>query len=161
MLIMNQQNKFMIEALKQAKKSLLNNDVPVGCVIVFKGKIIARAYNRRKKDNSTIRHCEIIAIEKACKKMGDWRLEGCSMYVTLEPCPMCAGAILQSRMSELFVGTMNPKAGCCGSLMNILNDDRFNHKVTVKTGIMKKECSEIITSFFKNLRKHEKRNYII
>ena len=146
---------FLKEAVKQAKKALSIGDVPIGCVIVFEDKIIAKGYNRRNKDKSTLSHAEIIAIKKACKKMGDWRLEDCTMYITLEPCPMCAGAIVQSRIKRAVLGAMNPKAGCAGSVLNILQTDGFNHKTEVELiscESLKNECSLLLSSFFKSLR---------
>ena len=151
---MDRDNYFLKEAVKQAKKAGEIGDVPIGCVIVFEDKIIARAYNRRNKDKSTLAHAEIIAIKKACKKLGDWRLEDCTMYITLEPCPMCAGAIVQSRIKKVVLGAMNPKAGCAGSIINILQTDGFNHKTEVEliSGPLHNECSGMLTSFFKSLR---------
>ncbi len=149
---MTEREKYMKEAIKQAKKAYKINEVPIGCVIVYDGKIIARGYNRRNTDKNTLSHAEIIAINKASKKLGDWRLEGCTMYVTLEPCQMCAGAIVQSRMSEVAIGCMNPKAGCAGSVLNILEMEQFNHQVKVIRDVLKNECSDLIQSFFKELR---------
>lgn len=142
----------MKEALKQAKKAYLLGEVPIGCVIVYEGKIIGRGYNRRNTDKSTLSHAEITAIRKASKKMGDWRLEGCTLYVTLEPCQMCSGAIVQARITEVVMGCMNPKAGCGGSILNILEMPQFNHQVKVTRGILGEECSRILTTFFKELR---------
>ena len=144
--------KYMKEAIKQARKAEKINEVPIGCVIVFEDKIIARGYNRRNTDKSTLAHAEIIAIKKASKVMGDWRLEGCTMYVTLEPCQMCAGAIVQARLDKVVIGSMNPKAGCCGSVLNIVNEERFNHQVEMVTGVLGEECSSMLTEFFKRLR---------
>lgn len=142
----------MKAAVRQAKKAYSIGEVPIGCVIVYNGKIIARGYNRRTIDKNTLAHAEIQAIKKACKVMGDWRLEGCAMYVTLEPCPMCAGALMQSRIDECVIGCMNPKAGCAGSVTNILEMDGFNHKVKVSRGILEDECSFLMKNFFKELR---------
>ena len=144
--------KYMKEALKQAKKAYLLGEVPIGCVIVYEGKIIGRGYNRRNTDKNTLSHAEITAIRKASKKMGDWRLEGCTLYVTLEPCQMCSGAIVQARITEVVMGCMNPKAGCGGSILNILEMPQFNHQVTVTRGILGEECSRMLTTFFKELR---------
>jgi tRNA(adenine34) deaminase len=127
--------KYMKAALLQAKKAAAIDEVPIGCVIIYKGKIIARAYNKRNKNKTTLAHAEILAIAKASKKLGDWRLEGCTMYVTLEPCQMCAGAIVQARMDRVVVGAMNPKAGCVGSILNLLQMEEFNHQVHVSKGI--------------------------
>ena len=148
--------KYMKEALKQAKKAEKIDEVPIGCVIVYKDKIIARGYNRRNTDKNTLSHAELIAIKKASKKLGDWRLEGCEMYVTLEPCQMCSGAIVQSRIDKVYIGCMNSKAGCAGSVLNLLQIDKFNHQVEIEKGILEDECSEIISNFFKNLRKSKK-----
>ena len=144
--------RYMFEAIKQAKKAEKVEDVPIGCVIVFDGQIIARGYNKRNKKKSTLCHAEIEAIGRATKKMGDWRLDNCTMYVTLEPCPMCAGAIVQARIKRVVIGAMNPKAGCAGSIVNLLQMDGFNHKVEITTGIYEKECSEIMKNFFAKLR---------
>ena len=148
----------MREALIEARKCLEYDDVPVGCVIVFKDEIIARGYNKRNKEKNTLRHAEIEAIDMACKFMNDWRLEGCTMYVTLEPCLMCTGAVLQSRLNKLIIGTNNPRFGCCGSSINLLDCDKFNHRVRVETGILRDECSQIISDFFKRLRENEKKD---
>lgn len=153
---MTQDEKYMKEALKQAKKAYALGEVPIGCVIVYQDKIIGRGYNRRNTDKNTLAHAEITAINKASKKMGDWRLEGCTLYVTLEPCQMCAGAIVQARITEVVMGSMNPKAGCGGSILNILEMPEFNHQVQVKRGILAGECTEMLTSFFKELRMRNK-----
>ncbi|MBE5964989.1 MAG: tRNA adenosine(34) deaminase TadA [Lachnospiraceae bacterium] len=150
---MNIDEKYMKEAIKQAKKALLLEETPIGCVIVYDDKIIARGYNRRNTDKSTLAHAEIMAIKKASKIVGDWRLEDCTMYVTLEPCQMCAGAIVQARMKRVVVGAMNKKAGCAGSVLNLLDMKEFNHQVELETGILEEECSQIISDFFKKLRK--------
>ena len=142
----------MKEALKQAKKAYALGEVPIGCVIVYEDKIIARGYNRRNTDKNTLAHAEITAINRASKKMGDWRLEDCTLYVTLEPCQMCAGAIVQSRITNVVMGCMNPKAGCGGSVLNILEMPEFNHQVNVTRGVMEEECSQILQDFFKELR---------
>lgn len=142
----------MGEAIKQAKKAAALSEVPIGCVIVYQDKIIARGYNRRNTEGSTLAHAEIIAIKKATKKLGDWRLEGCTMYITLEPCPMCAGAIVQARIPRVVIGAMNPKAGCVGSVINLFNVKEFNHQVETEIGILGEECSKIIKDFFKALR---------
>ena len=145
--------KFMKQALKLANKAAEMNEVPIGCVIVHEGKVIARGYNRRTVDKSTLAHAEITAIKKASKKLEDWRLENCTLYVTLEPCQMCAGAIVQARIPRCVIGCMNPKAGCAGSIINILDMKEFNHRVEVKNGILEKECSAIMKEFFHKLRK--------
>ncbi len=149
---MTQDEKYMKEALKQAKKAYELGEVPIGCVIVYQGKIVGRGYNRRNTDKNTLAHAEITAINKASKKIGDWRLEGCTLYVTLEPCQMCAGAIVQARITEVVLGSMNPKAGCGGSILNILEMPEFNHQVQVKRGVLAEECTHMLTTFFKELR---------
>ena len=147
-------NNFMQESLKQAKKAYDIGDVPIGCVIEYQGKIIARGYNRRNADKNTLAHAEIIAINKACKKIGDWRLEQCTMYVTLAPCPMCAGAILQARIPKLVIGCLNPKAGCAGSILDLMHIEKFNHQVdvTLLDDDLHIACKELMQSFFKKLR---------
>ena len=146
----------MREALKEASKAYKEDEIPVGCVIVKEGKIIARAHNRKVNKNNTLYHAELIAIDKASKKLDSWRLTGCEMYVTLEPCPMCAGALINSRMSKLYIGTKDPKAGACGSVLNLLSDYKFNHKVEVEYGVLQKECEKILKEFFKELRERNK-----
>ena len=148
----NEDVKYMREAIRQAKKAYGIGEVPIGCVIVYEGKIIGRGYNRRNTDKSTLSHAEITALRKAGKKIGDWRLEGCTLYVTLEPCQMCAGAIVQARIPEVVIGCMNPKAGCAGSILNILEMPQFNHQVQVTRGVLEQECSEMLTRFFQELR---------
>jgi len=166
--------KYMKEALRLAKKAAALGEVPIGCVIVYtgfeaaekswdkevadrlrgcEGKIIGRGYNRRKTDKCTLSHAEITAIKKASSFVGDWRLEGCTMYVTLEPCQMCAGAIVQARISRVVMGAMNPKAGCAGSILNLLQMKQFNHQVVQESGVLQEECSAILSGFFRNLRK--------
>ena len=149
---MTEQEKYMKQAIREARKAYALGEVPIGCVIVNEGKIIGRGYNRRNTDKSTLSHAEITAIKKASKKMGDWRLEGCTLYVTLEPCQMCAGAIVQARITRVVMGSMNPKAGCGGSILNLLEMPEFNHQVKVTRGIMEEECSQMLTNFFKELR---------
>ena len=151
------QEKYMKEALKQAKKALALGEVPIGCVIVHEGRIIGRGYNRRNTDKNTLAHAEITAINKASKKIGDWRLEDCTLYVTLEPCQMCAGAIVQARIPEVVMGCMNPKAGCGGSILNILEMPEFNHQVNVTRGILEQECSDMLKLFFTELRARNKK----
>ena len=153
---MTQDEKYMKEAMKQAKKAAAIEEVPIGCVIVYEDKIIARGYNNRNLKKNTLAHAEIIAMNKASRVIGDWRLEGCTMYVTLEPCPMCAGAIVQARIPRVVIGSMNPKAGCAGSVLNVLQTEGFNHQVTLETGVLGAECSEMLSSFFKELRKLKK-----
>ena len=149
---MEEHEKHMKEAIRLAKKAYRLGEVPIGCVIVYQDKIIGRGYNRRKTDKNTLSHAEIIAIRKASKFIGDWRLEDCRLYVTLEPCQMCAGAIVQARIPEVYIGCMNPKAGCAGSILNILNMPEFNHQAAITTGILQDECSRMLTDFFKELR---------
>lgn len=151
-----QDEKFMREAIRQAKKAEAIGDVPIGCVIVCDGKIIARGYNKRNKDKTVLAHAELVAMKKACKKMGDWRLEGCTMYITLEPCQMCAGAIVQARVDRVVVGSMNAKAGCAGSVLNLLEMQEFNHQVEVERGVLGEECSEMLSAFFRELRRKQK-----
>ncbi|MCM1043939.1 MAG: tRNA adenosine(34) deaminase TadA [Candidatus Gastranaerophilales bacterium] len=154
--IISIQEKYMREALKQAKKAYDLGEVPIGCVIVHEGRIIGRGYNRRNTDKNTLAHAEITAINKASKKIGDWRLEECTLYVTLEPCQMCAGAIIQARIPEVVMGCMNPKAGCGGSILNILEHPAFNHQATVVRGVLEQECSEMLKLFFSELRARNK-----
>ena len=145
---MTEDERYMKEAIKQAKKAYALDEVPIGCVIVQDNKIIARGYNRRNTDKNALAHAEISAIKKASKKTGDWRLEDCTMYVTLEPCQMCAGAIVQSRMKKVVIGAMNPKAGCAGSVINILQMKQFNHQAEMENGILEKECADMLSTFF-------------
>ena len=155
---MTEDERYMKEAIKQAKKAYALDEVPIGCVIVQDNKIIARGYNRRNTDKNALAHAEISAIKKASKKTGDWRLEDCTMYVTLEPCQMCAGAIVQSRMKKVVIGAMNPKAGCAGSVINILHTKQFNHQAEMENGILEKECADMLSTFFKELREKKKLN---
>ena len=148
--------KYMKEAVRQAKKAYALEETPIGCVIVYEGKIIGRGYNRRNTDKNPLAHAELTAIRKASRKLGDWRLEGCTMYVTLEPCQMCAGAIVQSRIDRVVVGCMNPKAGCTGSILNLLNVAEFNHQAELETGVLGEECSRLMKQFFKELRERKK-----
>ena len=154
---MTTDEKYMRQAIKLAKKASDQGDVPIGCVIVYEGKIIGRCYNRRNKDRSSLAHAEIMAIKKASKVLNDWRLEKCRMYVTLEPCQMCAGAIVQARIPEIVIGCMNPKAGSAGSIINLLDIKEFNHQVDITKGILEEECSEMLVTFFKNLREKNKK----
>ncbi|MBP5297927.1 MAG: tRNA adenosine(34) deaminase TadA [Lachnospiraceae bacterium] len=153
---LSEDEKFMKEALKEAMKAYKLGEVPIGCVIVRDGKIIGRGYNRRNTDKNTLNHAELSAIRKASKVAGDWRLEDCVIYVTLEPCQMCSGAIVQARFPKCVIGCMNPKAGCAGSILNILNMPEFNHQVEVVKGVLESECSEMLTRFFKELRLRNK-----
>ena len=149
--------KYMKDAIRQAKKAATLGEVPIGCVIVHDGQVIGRGYNRRNTDKSTLAHAEITAIKRASKKLGDWRLEDCTLYVTLEPCQMCAGALVQSRIDEVVIGSMNPKAGCAGSVLNLLEMEGFNHQVKVTRGVLEEECSSMLSNFFKELRETKKR----
>ena len=153
---MTQQEKYMKEAIRQAKKAAAIGYVPIGCVVVYDDKIIARAYNQRNKRKTTLAHAELLAIQKASKKLGDWRLEECTMYVTLEPCQMCAGAIVQARIPKVFIGAMNPKAGCAGSVLNILQVEGFNHQTEIEQGVLEEECSQMMSDFFRELRRRKK-----
>ena len=154
--IKNIHEKYMKEALKQAAKALTLGEVPIGCVIVHEGKIIGRGYNRRNTDKNTLSHAEITAIRKASKYIGDWRLEECTIYITLEPCQMCAGAIIQARIPEVVMGCMNPKAGCGGSILNILEMPQFNHQAAVTRGVLEQECSTMLKAFFADLRERNR-----
>ncbi len=147
---------YMKEAYRLAKKAYRQEETPIGCVIVRDGRIIGKGYNRRNKKKNSLAHAEIMAISQACKKVGDWRLEDCTMYVTLEPCPMCAGAIVQARMPLVVIGARNPKAGCAGSVINILDMDGFNHRVELVEGVMREECEQLMTGFFRELREKKK-----
>ena len=162
--ILTEDEKYMKEAIRQAKKAWKIEEVPIGCVIVYQGKIIGRGYNRRTTDKNPLAHAEISAIKKASKVMGDWRLEECTLYVTLEPCQMCSGALVQSRIDEVVIGCMNAKAGCAGSVMNLLQVDGFNHQVKITQGVLEEECSSMLSEFFRKLRekkKQEKKDSIL
>jgi tRNA(adenine34) deaminase len=143
---------YMKEALKEAQKARDKDETPIGAVIVKDGKIIARGHNEKELKNDPTLHAEITAIKKACRKLGSWRLNDCDMYVTLEPCAMCAGALIQARLRKLYIGTTDPKAGAVGSVIDVLFVESFNHRVQVEYGIMKTECSEILKNFFRELR---------
>ena len=149
---MDERIKFMKEALKEAQKSYKKEEIPVGAIIVKDGKIIAKRHNLKETKTDPTKHAEIIAIQKACKKLQTWRLTGCTMYVTLEPCSMCAGSLIQSRLDKVVIGTMDEKTGACGSVLNLLADYKFNHTVQIETGIMQEECKKILQQFFKELR---------
>ena len=152
----NTDEKYMKEALKQARKAQATGDVPIGCVIVYQDKIIARGYNKRNAKKTTLAHAELLAMAKASKVIGDWRLEDCTIYITLEPCQMCAGAIVQSRISRVVIGSMNPKAGCGGSILNLLEMPQFNHQCAVTRGVLEEACSTMLSAFFKELREWKK-----
>ena len=153
---MDKNEKYMRMAIKQAQKAHALDEVPIGCVIVKDDKVIARGYNRRNTDKLTLAHAELAAIKKASKKLGDWRLEGCTLYVTLEPCQMCAGAIVQARMDRVVIGCMNAKAGSAGSVINLLDMKQFNHQVEITKGVLEEECSTMLSTFFKELRAKRK-----
>ena len=153
---MENDKKYMREAIRQAKKAAQAGDVPIGCVIVKDGTIIARGYNKRNAKKTTLAHAELIAIEKASRKLGDWRLEECTMYITLEPCQMCAGAIVQARIPKVIVGAMNKKAGCAGSVLNLFQVEAFNHQVEFQQGVLQEECAALLSDFFKKLRTEKK-----
>lgn len=148
--------KFMQAAISEAKKAGQVNEVPIGAVIVYEGEVIATGFNIREATQTTLSHAELLAIQEANEKIGSWRLEDCSLYVTLEPCPMCAGAIVQSRIKRVVFGASDPKAGCAGTLMNLLDDERFNHQVELKSGVLEAECKALLTNFFKELRRKKK-----
>ena len=153
---MEEKNKFMKQALKEAKKAYEKLEVPVGAVIVKDGKIIARAHNLKETKTDTTKHAEILAIQKASKKLESWRLLDCEMYITLEPCSMCAGAIINSRINKIYIGALDEKTGAAGSVLNLFEDYKFNHKVEVEKGVMQEECENILKDFFKMLRKYKK-----
>lgn len=154
--MLTKDEKYMKLAVKLAKKAASMGEVPIGCVIVYEDKVIGRGYNRRKTDKNTLSHAEITAIRKASRVIGDWRLEGCTMYVTLEPCQMCAGAIVQARMDRVVIATMSPKSGCAGSILNLLQMEEFNHQVEITKGVLADECSAMLSDFFTDLRKRLK-----
>ncbi len=153
---MQEKEKFMKKALQEAKKAYNKLEVPVGCIIVKNGEIIAKAHNLKETKYDTTKHAEILAIQKASKKLQSWRLIDCEMYVTLEPCPMCAGAIINSRIKKIYYGAKDEKTGAVGSVLNLLEDYTFNHKVEVESGILENECQAILKNFFKELRKLKK-----
>ncbi len=153
---MTREEKYMKEAIKQAKKAYEIGEVPIGCVIVCEDMIIGRGYNRRITDKNTLSHAELNAIKKASKKLNDWRLDNCEMFITLEPCQMCSGAIVQSRIKKVYIGSMNPKAGCAGSILNLLQVPQFNHQVEIETGILEETCSQMLKQFFRELREKDK-----
>lgn len=158
---MTEDEKFMAEAVRQAEKAYALDEVPIGCVIIYEGKIIARGYNRRNTDKNTLAHAELNAIQEASRELGDWRLDGCTMYVTLEPCQMCAGAIVQSRIKKVIMGCRNPKAGCAGSILNLLQVPEFNHQVEIEEGVLGEQCSDMLKSFFRKLRSEKAKKNIL
>lgn len=153
---LSQDEQFMRKALWQARRGAALGEIPIGCVIVRDGRIIARGFNGRLTRHSTLAHAELVAIDRASRKLGDWRLEGCTMYVTLEPCQMCAGALVQARIDRVVIGAMNPKAGCAGSILNLLQNPQFNHQVEITRGVLEEECSALLQDFFKDLRRRLK-----
>lgn len=153
---LTEEERYMKEAIRQANKARKLQEVPIGCVIVKEGKIIARGYNRRNTDKNTLAHAELQAIRKASRAVGDWRLEDCTIYITLEPCPMCAGAIIQARIPRVVIGSRNPKAGCAGSVLNLLQVPGFNHRAELTEGILEEECSVMLRDFFRELRNSRK-----
>ena len=148
---------YMREAIKQARRAAKIGEVPIGCVIVHGDEIVGRGYNRRMTDRNSLSHAELNAIRKASRKLGDWRLDDCELFVTLEPCQMCAGAIVQARIARVYIGCMNPKAGCAGSIMNLLQVDQFNHQAEIYTGICQEICSQMLKDFFRELRRQKER----
>ena len=155
---LTKEEKYMKEAIRQARKAWKLNEVPIGCVIVREDRIIARGYNRRNTDKNTLAHAELLAIRKASRAVGDWRLEDCTMYITLEPCQMCAGAIVQARIPRVVIGSRNPKAGCAGSILNLLDIPAFNHQAELTEGVLGEECSALMTDFFRELRERRKKS---
>ncbi|WP_438825639.1 tRNA adenosine(34) deaminase TadA [Neobacillus drentensis] len=151
-----QDEDFMREAIKEAKKAEERGEVPIGAVIVMEGKIVSRAYNLRENEQNAIAHAELLAIDQACKDIGSWRLEESTLYVTLEPCPMCAGAIILARVKKVVYGAADPKGGCCGTLMNLLGDERFNHQSEVTSGVLEKECGQMLSDFFRGIRERKR-----
>lgn len=154
---LTEEERYMKEAIRQARKAWKLQEVPIGCVIVKEGKIIARGYNRRNTDKNTLAHAELLAIRKASRAVGDWRLEDCTMYITLEPCQMCAGAIVQARIPRVVIGSRNPKAGCAGSVLNLLQVPEFNHQVELTEGVLEEECSAMLSDFFRELRNRRRK----
>lgn len=155
---MNTDEQYMLQAIEAAKKAEKLGEVPIGAVIVYEDEVIASGYNVRETSQHTLSHAELMAIREANEKIGSWRLEDCTLYVTLEPCPMCAGAIVQSRIKRVVYGAADPKAGCAGTLMNLLQEDRFNHQAEVTTGILETTCSNLLTDFFRTLREQKKQS---
>ncbi|MBU5261203.1 tRNA adenosine(34) deaminase TadA [Bacillus atrophaeus] len=147
---------YMLEAIKEAKKAEEIGEVPIGAVLVMNDDIVARAHNLRETEQRSIAHAEMLAIDEACRTLGTWRLEGASLYVTLEPCPMCAGAVVLSRVGRVVFGAFDPKGGCSGTLMNLLQEERFNHQAEVVSGVLENECGQMLSDFFRNLREKKK-----
>jgi tRNA(adenine34) deaminase len=157
----NQDVFYMKEAIKEALKAEDLNEVPIGAVIVIDGKIISRAHNLRETEQNAVAHAELMAIEQACREIGSWRLEEATLYVTLEPCPMCSGAIILSRVKKVVYGASDPKGGCAGTLMNLLQDERFNHQSEVIKGVCESECGQILTDFFRRIRERKKQEKLL
>jgi tRNA(adenine34) deaminase len=152
----NRDEFFMGEAIKEAQKAMDLNEVPIGAVVVYNGEIISRAHNLREMEQTAVAHAELLAIDQACRRLGTWRLEDTTLYVTLEPCPMCSGAIMLSRVKRVVYGASDPKGGCVGTLMNLLQEPRFNHQSEVMAGVMAEECGQMLSQFFQQLRKRKK-----
>jgi tRNA(adenine34) deaminase len=152
----NQDEYFMKEAIEEAKKAEELDEVPIGAVIVSQGKVIARAHNLRESEQNAVAHAELLAIDQACREVGSWRLENTTLYVTLEPCPMCSGAIILSRVKRVVYGASDPKGGCAGTLMNLLQDERFNHQSSVTKGVLETECGQLLSDFFRKIRDQKK-----
>lgn len=155
---MDREERYMRLAIAEAEKAEKMQEVPIGAVIILDDEVIAAAHNRRETDQNAVAHAELIAIEEACKKLGTWRLEGAELYVTLEPCPMCSGAIILSRIQKVVYGASDPKAGCAGTLMNLLDDDRFNHQSEVINGVLGEECGLLLTNFFRSIREKKRKS---
>ncbi len=153
---MEEYEKFMLEAIKEAKKAEKENEVPIGAVLVCDGRIVARAHNKKNQSGNTLHHAELLLLERVMKKKGDWHLNDCDLFVTLEPCPMCAGACINARVRSVIFGAYDPKAGCCGTLYNLCEDARFNHRPKVVGGVCEAECGALLTNFFKNIRRRGK-----
>lgn len=153
---MTKDEQFMQEAISEALKAEQIGEVPIGAIIVVDDQIVSRAHNLRESEQRSIAHAELLAIDEACKATGSWRLEDAVLYVTLEPCPMCAGAIVLSRLKKVVFGAYDPKGGCAGTLMNLLDDERFNHQSEVIGGVLENECGELLSQFFRNLRQRKK-----
>ncbi|PIK30607.1 tRNA-specific adenosine deaminase [Bacillus siamensis] len=147
---------YMREAIKEAEKAEAKGEVPIGAVLVLHGEIVARAHNLRETEQRSLAHAEMLAIDEACRKLGTWRLEDAVLYVTLEPCPMCAGAVVLSRVDKVVFGAFDPKGGCTGTLMNLLQEERFNHQAEVVSGVLEEECGEMLSAFFRKLRRQKK-----
>ena len=155
---MEREEKYMRLAIAEAKKAEEMKEVPIGAVVVLNDKVVAAAHNKRETDQNAVAHAELLAIESACKKLGTWRLEEAELYVTLEPCPMCSGAIILSRVKKVVYGASDPKAGCAGTLMNLLTDERFNHQSEVICGVLGEECGRLLSDFFRRIREKKRKS---